>query len=141
MLKSGKRIMKKMWMFFIFLAIIQASFGKESFIVDTDLREDDWAALSFLMSMPENKILAIVTESTSAHLCRKSLKNLTHILKFWNRTDIPIACNNQKGLYGVKFPSKWFSKINIKLTENNDKPVKIVKNATKLINDELKKIR
>ena len=116
--------------------------AKQPIIIDTDLGQDDWAAIAYLMNQSQIDIKAITIEGSGETDCQHGVPNLKKVLQYWHRTNIPIACNGTLGLYKTKFPVSWrnpgsryFSQLNTK----NPSPVTIVPNPAGLINSILKK--
>ncbi|ETO93559.1 inosine-uridine nucleoside N-ribohydrolase [Legionella oakridgensis RV-2-2007] len=114
--------------------------AKQPIIIDTDLDKDDWAAIAYLINQPQLDIRAITVEGAGASDCVHGISNLVKSLQYWHRTDIPIACNNQLGMYKTHFPSTWRNpgtNYFKKLRAHHSKPVLIKTDAAKLINEVL----
>lgn len=103
-----KRFLKNALLIVSVLFLSAEVFAAKPLIIDTDLGPDDWAAISYLMTLPKQyAIKAITVEGAGESVCQFGVYALRKALAYSHRTDIPIACDQHYGLYNTRFPARW----------------------------------
>jgi len=131
-----RKALASILLFLLFFTMASFADDKTTVWIDTDLAQDDWLALTYLVQQPEIDIKAITIAGDGVNDCGHGLVQLKYFLKMMHRMDIPFACGAEKPLQGNnQFPPLWrhqaFNFYNVK----NLSPVRAVKNsAAKLIN-------
>lgn len=77
-------------------------------LVDTDLAADDILALLFLLGRPDVDVVGVTVVGDGVVRCPAGGVNARAVLATVGRTDIPVACGNNKPLQGDRaFPAAW----------------------------------
>jgi inosine-uridine nucleoside N-ribohydrolase len=77
-------------------------------LIDTDMSQDDWMAILYLLQHSEVEVLAITVTGTGIAHCDPGVQNTMNLLALAGNPDIPVACGRETPLQGDHaFPAEW----------------------------------
>ncbi|MBK9123478.1 MAG: nucleoside hydrolase [Chloroflexi bacterium] len=81
-------------------------------IIDTDMAQDDWMAIAFLLQSPAVDVRAVTIAGTGEAHCDPGVRNAMNLLETLGHGDIPVACGREAPLQGEHtFPAVWRSHV------------------------------
>ena len=87
---------------------LPASSTPRPVIIDTDMAQDDWMAILFLLQRPEVDVKAITVTGTGETHCEPGVQNALGLVALSGNTGIPVACGRETPLQGQNvFPADW----------------------------------
>ena len=109
----SKKIRNFIFCFLILFSSTSFAFEKEKFdlIVDTDAAIDDWAALLYVLNLPEQaNLLGVTIPGTGEAHCAPAKKNMANLVYLANREkdNIVVTCGDSVPMEGFHtFPDAW----------------------------------
>lgn len=77
-------------------------------LIDTDMSQDDWMAILYLLQHDEYEVLTITVSGTGIAHCDPGVQNTMNLLALAGNPDIPVACGRETPLQGDHaFPDGW----------------------------------
>lgn len=82
------------------VSVVSMAMAKIPLLIDTDMMDDDWLAISYLLSHPGVDILGITVSGTGGAHPEAGTCNLIRMLDRLGRSDIPVATGNPQPVLG-----------------------------------------
>ncbi len=77
-------------------------------IIDTDMAQDDWFAILYMLQRPDFDVLAILVDGDGEAHCDPGVKNALGLVLLSGHSDIPVVCGRETPLRGDHvFPEGW----------------------------------
>jgi inosine-uridine nucleoside N-ribohydrolase len=77
-------------------------------VIDTDMGNDDWMAILYLLNRPDVEVKAITVSGTGLAHCGPGTQNALGLLELAEYEDVPVACGRETPLLGNHaFPNDW----------------------------------
>jgi inosine-uridine nucleoside N-ribohydrolase len=90
------------------LSVVAQEEVRTPVVIDTDMAQDDWWAILYLLQHDEIEVLAITVTGTGIAHCDPGVQNTMNLLALAGNPDIPVACGRETPLEGDHaFPDEW----------------------------------
>ena len=77
-------------------------------VIDTDMGNDDWMAILYLLNRPDVEVKAITVSGTGLAHCKPGMRNALGLLALAEHEAVPVACGREMPLVGDHaFPDEW----------------------------------
>lgn len=77
-------------------------------IIDTDMAQDDWFAILYMLQRPDFDVLAILVDGDGEAHCDPGVRNALGLALLAGHFDIPVVCGRETPLQGDHvFPEGW----------------------------------
>jgi inosine-uridine nucleoside N-ribohydrolase len=77
-------------------------------VIDTDMGNDDWMAILYLLNRPDVEVKAITVSGTGLAHCEPGTRNALRLLALAEHNAVPVACGRETPLVGDHaFPDEW----------------------------------
>jgi len=77
-------------------------------VISTDMAQDDWLAVLFMLNRPDVAVKAILVDGTGETHCEPGVRNALSMVALAGKSGIPVACGRETPLQGSSaFPEEW----------------------------------
>jgi inosine-uridine nucleoside N-ribohydrolase len=90
------------------LSVVAQEEVRTPVLIDTDMSQDDWMAILYLLQHSEVEVLAITLTGAGIAHCDPGVQNTMNLLALAGNPEIPVTCGRETPLEGNHaFPDQW----------------------------------